>query len=191
MTHPAKTEKIINISQLSSSDSESDLPPSPPSESRHQVLQSEGPVSRPDGSVQGVRGSSSCRKKSFLIYPGPQQQRQRAKEVSGPTFLSDQEMEEGLKFCLRQLRCYENTSGFRLRGEVIREVEELVNLWVRGETEGEGAQGRLVCYGSYKLSVIDCESDLDLLCVVPSQVTRTSFFTTFYHALQNKVSSGV
>ena len=72
--------------------------------------------------------------------------------------------------------------------EVIQEIEQLVELWV-SEEAGKSAEARLVSYGSYKLSVVDCESDLDLLCVVPSQVTRTSFFTTFYHALQNKVGS--
>ena len=140
--------------------------------------------------MPGGRDSSSFfRKKSFLTFPGSKPQRQRVKEVSGhSSFLSDHEMEAELQFCLRQLHCYEDTSGFRLRGQVIREIEELMKVWVREETE---AMCRLVCYGSYKLSVIDSESDLDLLCVVPRGVTRNSFFTSFYQRLQNKVRSRV
>ena len=102
-------------------------------------------------------------------------------------------MEIELQFCLRQLRCQEDGNGFRLRREVIQEIEQLVKLWVREEAArvgaGKEAQARLVCFGSYKLSVIDYESDLDLLCVVPSHVSRISFFTAFYHRLQNKVST--
>ena len=172
------TEKIINISQFdSSSDCDSDQPPAVPQGEATQC-------SMPGGKVSG---SFSPRKKSFMTFPGPRpQQRQRVKRVSGPSsFLSDQVIEAELQFCLRQLHCFEDTSGFRLRGQVIREIEELMKAWVREETQ---AMGRLVCYGSYKLSVIDCESDLDLLCVVPSHVTRTSFFTSLYHRLQNKVS---
>ena len=111
----------------------------------------------------------------------------------GPTLLTDYEMQGELQFCLRQLRCNEVGGGFRLRREVIQEMEQLVKLWVSEEAArmgaDEGTQARLVCFGSYKLSVIDCESDLDLLCVVPSHVTRTSFFTSLYHRLQNKVGT--
>ena len=177
MTQPAQTEKIINISQFdSSSDCDSDQPPAVPQGEATQC-------SMPGGKGSG---SFSPRKKSFLTFPGPRpQQRQRVKEVSRPSsFLSDHEMEAELQFCLQQLHCYEDTSRFRLRGEVVREIEELMKVWVREESQ---AMGRLVCYGSYKLSVIDSESDLDLLCVVPRGVTRNSFFTSFYQRLQNKV----
>merc|ERR1712142_923039 len=40
--------------------------------------------------------------------------------------------------------------------------------------------------GSFKLSVVDKESDMDLLCVVPKHVTRESFFTTLYEHLSKK-----
>ena len=181
MTQPVQTEKIINISQFdSSSDCDSDQPPAVPQAEATQR-------SMPGGKVSG---SFDPRKKSFPTFPGPRpQQRQRVKEVSGPSsFLSDPEMEAELQFCLRQLHCFEDTDRFRLRGEIIREIEELMKVWVREESQG---LGRLVCYGSYKLSVIDSESDLDLLCVVPRGVTRNSFFTSFYQRLQNKVRSGV
>ena len=142
--------------------------------------------------MPGTKGiSSSLGKKSFQSFTSPapamkQQQGPRGKEVPGRGFLSDQEMEGELQFCLQQLHCFEQRDGYRLRREIIQEMEQLVEVWV-SEEAGESAQARLVSYGSYKLSVVDCESDLDLLCVVPSQVSRNSFFSSFYLRLQHKV----
>ena len=189
MAQAVKTENIINISH---SDSDSASSPSPVSTRS---------TSRGGGSVRDmseIRGFSSSRKKTFQTSAGPgpglkQQQRPRVKEDPARCFLTDPEMEGELQLCLRQLNCSEDTAGFKLRKEVIREMEKLVQGWVREEAArlgvGEGTQARLVCFGSFKLSVIDCESDLDLLCVVPSHITRISFFTAFYHRLQNKVST--
>ena len=193
MAQGAKTENIINISD---SDSVSSPPP---------VIQPEARVStrsalRGGGSdsMSGIRGSHSSGKKTFQTSAGPgqglkQQQRCRVKEVSGPCFLPDPEMERELWLCLRQLHCSEDMAGYRLRKDVISEMEQLIQVWVREEAARVGAdmgsQARLVCFGSFKLSVIDCESDLDLLCVVPRHVTRTSFFTSLYHRLQNKVGT--
>ena len=189
MELPAKMENIINIS-----DSDSHSGSSSPSESlrhQHQKSQSEAPVV---SSAPGNRGiSTSSRKKTFQTYPGQGLKQQRQKEGSGRYFLSDEEMMGELHFCLRQLHCLEDKAGFRLRQEVFLEMEQLVSVWVREEAArlgaAKGAQARLVSFGSSKLGVIDCESDLDLLCVVPGHVTRNSFFTSLYHRLQNKVSN--
>ena len=45
---------------------------------------------------------------------------------------------------------------------------------------------KVVSYGSYKLLVVDKESDLDLLCVVPKHVTREDFFKNLYELLMKK-----
>ena len=47
--------------------------------------------------------------------------------------------------------------------------------------------GKVVSYGSYKLSVVDKESDLDLLCVVPKHISRDDFFISLYEQLHKKV----
>ena len=46
--------------------------------------------------------------------------------------------------------------------------------------------GKVVSYGSYKLEVVDKESDLDLLCVVPKHVSRDDFFCNLYSQLNKK-----
>ena len=56
------------------------------------------------------------------------------------------------------------------------------------ESDGQ-VGGKVVSYGSYKLSVVDKESDLDLLCVVPKHVSREDFFTNLYDQLFKKVIS--
>ena len=38
-----------------------------------------------------------------------------------------------------------------------------------------------------ELGVVDKESDLDLLCVVPKHVTRADFFNTLFDLLRKKV----
>ena len=48
--------------------------------------------------------------------------------------------------------------------------------------------GKVVSYGSYKLSVVDKESDLDLLVVVPKQVSREDFFRNLFDQLTKKVT---
>ena len=138
--------------------------------------------------MSGIRDSSASRK-TFQGGQGAQQQRQRVRP--GPTVLTDHKMEGELQFCLHQLNCYEDAGGYRLRRAVIKEIEDLLKVWIIEEAGRQGlgrtAQCRLVSYGSFKLSVIDSESDLDLLCVVPSHVTRSNFFSSFYQRLQNKV----
>ena len=54
--------------------------------------------------------------------------------------------------------------------------------WQQVERTG----GKVVTYGSFKLGVVERDSDLDLLAVVPRHVTREDFFTNFYHHLAKK-----
>ena len=62
-----------------------------------------------------------------------------------------------------------------LRSKVVTELDTFVKQWIRREglrkritwSQLEQVGGKVVSYGSFKLSVVDKESDLDLLCVVP------------------------
>ena len=88
----------------------------------------------------------------------------------------------------------ETQQGLEKRRRIVQELDTLVKQWVRTEGmrhglhwgEGERAGGKVVTYGSYKLGVVDRESDLDLLCVVPRQVSRDDFFSHFYISLAKK-----
>ena len=79
-----------------------------------------------------------------------------------------------------------------LRSKVVTELDTFVKQWIRSEglrkritwSQLEQVGGKVVSYWSFKLAVVDKESDLDLLCVVPKLVTRDQFFfqpcMTFY-----------
>ena len=120
--------------------------------------------------------------------------KKRQQRPRGPGLLSDQTMEEELQQCLKLLQCFEDEAGLVLREEVVRELDRMVKEWSREEAARrkveleEETGARLVSYGSYKLEVIDHQSDLDLLCVVARHLTRNSFFGRFYDSLKAKVS---
>jgi len=106
----------------------------------------------------------------------------------------DKSGDKALQLTLVDHECYELESGMNLRKKVVNELDMLVKQWVR--TEGlrqsmnwkrvEQVGGKVVCFGSFKLSVVDKESDMDLLCIVPKHVTRESFFKTLYDHLGKK-----
>ena len=85
----------------------------------------------------------------------------------------------------------------KMRTKVVTELDTLVRQWIRSEglrkkvtwSLLEQVGGKVVSFGSFKLSVVDKESDLDLLCVVPKHVTRDQFFTTLYDLLLKKVKN--
>jgi len=93
-----------------------------------------------------------------------------------------------------QHECYEDDAGKELRTRIVEELDKLVKQWVRSEglrqsmhwNQVEKVGGKVVCYGSFKLEVVDKESDLDLLCIVPKHVTREAFFKTLYQQLEKK-----
>ena len=95
---------------------------------------------------------------------------------------------------LQQHECYDVEAGMNLRRKIICELDTLVKQWIRSEglrqsmnwNQVEQVGGKVVSYGSYKLLVVDKESDLDLLCVVPKHVTREDFFKNFYDLLIKK-----
>ena len=71
---------------------------------------------------------------------------------------------------------------------MVRELEELLRRWVREEPSWRGGgwgreAARVVVYGSFGLGVVDRSSDLDLLAVIPGQLTREQFFADFYALL--------
>ena len=99
-----------------------------------------------------------------------------------------------LLLVLQHFRCYEDLAGMERRERIISELDTLVKQWIRSEglrkkipwTQVEQVGGKVVSYGSYKLGVVDKESDLDLLCVVPKHVSREAFHTSLYSLLASK-----
>jgi len=99
-----------------------------------------------------------------------------------------------LQMVLQQHQCYDDEAGMNMRKKIISELDTLVKQWTRSEGLGrkmpwshvEQVGGKVVSYGSYKLSVVDKESDLDLLCVVPKHISRDNFFISLYEQLLKK-----
>ena len=106
----------------------------------------------------------------------------------------DRERDLPLQLILSEYNCYEDEEGMNLRKRIVNELDMLVKQWVRSEglrqamnwNKVEQVGGKVVCFGSFKLSVVDKESDLDLLCVVPKHVTREAFFNTLYENIGRK-----
>ena len=181
MTNPGQVDKIVDISQSdSSSESETaDIQTATVPGVRQGIKYETERASTLENMPEG-RGSSIPQRARLFSRP--------------PPLLTDQLMEEELLFCLRQFQCYEDEVGIALRDEVIKELDCLVKQWSGAEASrrkkleiGSEVVGRVLPYGSYKLSVIDKHSDLDLLCVFPKHVSRARFFRKFYTILQEKV----
>ena len=105
--------------------------------------------------------------------------------------LVQEDRDRSLQMILFQHECYDDEAGMNLRRKIICELDTLVKQWIRSEglrqsmnwNQVEQVGGKVVSYGSYKLLVVDKESDLDLLCVVPKHVTREDFFKNLYDLL--------
>ena len=88
----------------------------------------------------------------------------------------------------------ETSLGMEARREMVQELDILVKQWVRSKglrqglnwTQVEKLGGKVVTYGSFRLGVVDRDSDLDLLAVVPRHVTRDDFFQEFYMHLAKR-----
>jgi len=113
--------------------------------------------------------------------------------VSEPSSVQEDRY-KALLMVLQHYQCYDDNAGMELRERIITELDTLVKQWTRSEglnknmpwTQVEQVGGKVVSFGSYKLGVVDKESDLDLLCVVPKHVTRADFFNNLYDLLRKK-----
>ena len=73
---------------------------------------------------------------------------------------------------------------------IISELESSLRLWVEESkplvlVAGQ-VSARIVPYGSFRLRVVDKHSDLDLLAILPQQITREEFFTGFCAGLRKE-----
>lgn len=95
---------------------------------------------------------------------------------------------------LRKNDCYESEERAEKRKEVLIELQEITNEFVRlaavqnkvePEIEGVPVQCQLFPFGSYRLGVCNTTSDIDCLCITPRFVTRNDFFRIL-HSLLDK-----
>ena len=99
-----------------------------------------------------------------------------------------------LKQTLDSCQSSETEAGMEERRKIVEELDSLVKHWVRNKVSKQGMRknyvervgGKVVTYGSFKLGVVDKDSDLDLLAVVPRFVNREEFFEDFYSNLARR-----
>ena len=119
--------------------------------------------------------------------------------VTEPQLGPQDDRDHSLHLCLQQFQCYDDEAGMMMRTQVVAEMDTLVKQWIRSEglkkriswSLLEEIGGKVVSFGSFKLSVVDRESDLDLLCVLPKLISRENFFSTLYDQLLKKVRPGL
>jgi poly(A) polymerase len=72
----------------------------------------------------------------------------------------------------------ESQSDSLRRSSILIRVEEVASRWL--DSEGEGSiPGKLLSFGSSILGVVTSESDLDAVMLIPSSISRETFFSSF------------
>ncbi|XP_055634125.1 poly(A) polymerase type 3-like [Toxorhynchites rutilus septentrionalis] len=105
---------------------------------------------------------------------------------------ADLQKSDELYETLRSRNSMENYAELSHRETVLAKIDALVEQWVhdlsisRGMASDQARNlgGRIYPFGSYRLGVHDKGSDMDLLCVVPRNIARTDFFSSFLHLLK-------
>eukprot|EP00915_Cephaloidophora_sp_WS-2016_P012044 GHVH01017511.1.p1 GENE.GHVH01017511.1~~GHVH01017511.1.p1 ORF type:complete len:613 (+),score=62.95 GHVH01017511.1:52-1890(+) len=105
--------------------------------------------------------------------------------VTPPISYECSKEEDRVKTCelesfLRSNGCFESGDGYVLRRKVLAELEEVINIWLKGATYPEDCQNaQLLSFGSYQLGVVMPASDIDLCCLVSPkhEISRSQFFT--------------
>ena len=96
--------------------------------------------------------------------------------------------EEALHKLLRARNLYEPATRSALRNTVLAELEAFLQSWVdripRAPTSVTNQTVHVCTFGSYRLGVHNALSDIDVLCLTPSYVTRNDFFTSLVQMLE-------
>lgn len=90
---------------------------------------------------------------------------------------------------------YEDDKTTKKREDVLRELEKIVNDWVKVASKEaknnshldidiDNCQAKIFTFGSYKLGVHSPGSDIDALCVAPRHIDRTLFFDSLLNSLK-------
>ena len=87
---------------------------------------------------------------------------------------------------------FDTHEGLSHRIQVLTRLNELVKTFVKKVAVEKNIPahlhdtlgGKIYTFGSYRLGVHTKNGDIDTLCVVPTHVTRTDFFTTFHEMLK-------
>jgi len=95
--------------------------------------------------------------------------------------------DEALLTFLRARNLYESEAQSKLRRNVLTEFQVVFQNWASSiNTNNSNTVVHVCTFGSYRLGVHNASSDIDVLCMVPTHVTRHDFFTSFVQLLQQQ-----
>ncbi|GLJ30501.1 hypothetical protein SUGI_0603650 [Cryptomeria japonica] len=108
--------------------------------------------------------------------------------MSGPSD-SDLQRNLDLEKVLESAGLYESEQQSTLRVEVLGQIEQIVNLWVKQVARDKGCTEQMVeesnakvfTFGSYRLGVHGPGADIDTLCVGPEYANREEDFFIILH----------
>lgn len=106
----------------------------------------------------------------------------------------DLERTKDLKQTLEPYNVFESEQELSHRMEILAKLNSLVKQWVKDvsisknmpEQMAEKLGGNIYTFGSYRLGVHHRKADIDALCVVPRNVERTDYFTSFFELLKQQ-----
>ncbi|EME32553.1 poly(A) polymerase [Galdieria sulphuraria] len=92
----------------------------------------------------------------------------------------DYRLSRELEEFLHNRNLYENNKEAQRREQVLAELHQLINEWVRRVSRSQGiaeeivseTEAKLFTFGSYRLGVNPPNADIDTLCIVPRYVER-------------------
>jgi poly(A) polymerase len=106
--------------------------------------------------------------------------------VDGPSMFENQQSDSMEDFLFSSGAIYETPAGERMRFAVIDKLRSVVCEWatavgssksVDSDIYAGGGGIQLRIFGSTRLGVHNTDSDIDMLCLAPSFVSRSDFFT--------------
>lgn len=108
-----------------------------------------------------------------------------------PMIITDEDIKSNddlREYLMNRGDIYESTIGYEKRQNVIAKLHQIVVDWAIsvGKTKNISDDGcsngggiRLKIFGSTRLDVHTPDADIDLLCIAPTFITRSDFFTSF------------
>lgn len=95
---------------------------------------------------------------------------------------------------LEPYNVFESEGELNHRMEILAKLNTLVKEWIRDVAISknmppqlaEKVGGKIYTFGSYRLGVHHKGADIDALCVAPSNVDRSDYFSTFIEILKQQ-----
>lgn len=101
---------------------------------------------------------------------------------------------EDLSKAMEPYNVFESEAELNHRMEILAKLNTLVKEWIREVSitknmppqMADKVGGKIYTFGSYRLGVHHKGADIDALCVAPSNIERSDYFSTFIEILKKQ-----